>query len=83
MHPFRWLTIAILALLLAACSGGAPKDAEVVILAVKPYNYTDILKEIKPLLNPKKHVVVSVITGVWVEQLQKAILFQCRSVSRS
>ncbi len=31
MHPFRWLTIAILALLLAACSGGAPKDAEVVI----------------------------------------------------
>lgn len=51
----------------------AVKDAEVVILAVKPYNYTDILKEIKPLLNPKKHVVVSVITGVWVEQLQKAI----------
>ena len=31
MHPFRWLTIAILALLLAACSGGAPKDAEIVI----------------------------------------------------
>ena len=31
MHPFRWLTIAIFALLLAACSPGAPKDAEVVI----------------------------------------------------
>lgn len=28
---FRWLTIAILALLLAACSGGAPRDMEVVI----------------------------------------------------
>lgn len=51
----------------------AVRDAEVVILAVKPYNYADIIKEIKPLLNPKKHVVVSVITGVWVEQLQKAI----------
>lgn len=51
----------------------AVRDAEVVILAVKPYNYADITKEIKPLLNPKKHVVVSVITGVWVEQLQKAI----------
>ncbi|WP_260580452.1 endolytic transglycosylase MltG [Sphingopyxis sp. PET50] len=31
MHLFRWLTIVILALSLAACSGGAPKDAEVVI----------------------------------------------------
>src|SRR3546814_15316279 len=31
VHPFRWLTIAIFALVLAACSGGAPKDAEVVI----------------------------------------------------
>ena len=31
MHPFRWLTIAIFALLLAACSPGTPKDAEVVI----------------------------------------------------
>ena len=51
----------------------AVRDAEVVILAVKPYNYADIIKEIKSLLNPKKHIVVSVITGVWVEQLQKAI----------
>lgn len=31
MHRFRWLMTAILALLLAACSGGAPRDAEVVI----------------------------------------------------
>lgn len=33
MRPFRWLTIAILALLLAACSGGAPRDTVVVIPA--------------------------------------------------
>ena len=48
-------------------------DNEIIILAVKPYNYVDIIKEIKPVLNPKKHVVVSVITGVWMEQLQAAI----------
>ncbi len=51
----------------------AVRDSEVVILAVKPYNYADIIKEIKPVLNPKKHIVVSVITGVWIEQMQKAI----------
>ena len=51
----------------------AVSDSEIVILAVKPYNYADIIKEIKPVLNPKKHVIVSVITGVWIEQLQAAI----------
>jgi len=51
----------------------AVKDSEIIILAVKPYNYADVIKEIKSVLNPKKHVVVSVITGVWIEQLQKAI----------
>lgn len=51
----------------------AVKDSEVIILAVKPYNYADIIKEIKPVLDPKKHIVVSVITGAWIEQLQKAI----------
>jgi pyrroline-5-carboxylate reductase len=51
----------------------AVRESEIIILAVKPYNYTDIIKEIKPLLNPKKHLLVSVITGVWIEQIQKAI----------
>lgn len=51
----------------------AVRDSEVIILAVKPYNYAEVVKEIKTLLNPKKHIVVSVITGVWIEQLQQAI----------
>ena len=51
----------------------AVKTAEIIILAVKPYNFTDIIDEIKATLDPKKHVVVSVITGVWIEQIQKAI----------
>jgi pyrroline-5-carboxylate reductase len=51
----------------------AVKESEVIILAVKPYNYADIIKEIKPVLDPKKHIVVSVITGAWIEQLQNAI----------
>lgn len=51
----------------------AVRDSEIIILAVKPYNYAEIIKEIKPVLNAKKHLVVSVITGVWVEQLQQAI----------
>ena len=51
----------------------AVKTAEIIILAVKPYNFADIIDEIKTTLDPKKHVIVSVITGVWIEQIQKAI----------
>lgn len=51
----------------------AVKESEIILLAVKPYNYADVVKDLKATLNPKKHVLVSVITGVWIEQLQKAI----------
>src|SRR5688572_18874480 len=51
----------------------AVKTAEIIILAVKPYNFSDIINEIRTVLDPKKHVLVSVITGVWIDQIQKAI----------
>ncbi len=51
----------------------AVRESEVIILAVKPYNYEEVLRDIKAQLNPKKHIVVSVVTGAWIEQLQKAI----------
>lgn len=51
----------------------AAKNSEIIILAVKPYNYAEVLSEFVAVLQPKKHVVVSVVTGIWTEQLQKAI----------
>lgn len=51
----------------------AVKQSDIIILAVKPYNYAEVLQGFKTSLNAKKHVVVSVVTGVWTEQLQKAI----------
>lgn len=51
----------------------AVQQGDIVILAVKPYNYAEVLAGFKSVLNAKKHVLVSVVTGVWTEQLQKAI----------
>ena len=51
----------------------AVKQAEVVILAVKPYNYREILAEMKPALVSKQHILVSVVTGAWIEQLSAAV----------
>ena len=50
----------------------AIKNADVVILAVKPYNYRDILGEMKTALSTKQ-LLVSVVTGAWIEQLKAAI----------
>ena len=51
----------------------AVEESDIVLLAVKPYNYAEILGELKEKLDPARHVVVSVITGIWIEQLQKVI----------
>ncbi|HMP94973.1 MAG TPA: pyrroline-5-carboxylate reductase [Phnomibacter sp.] len=51
----------------------AVQQCEVIILAVKPYNYAEVINSFQPVLNVKKHVLVSVVTGIWTEQLQKAV----------
>jgi len=51
----------------------AVAENEVIILAVKPYNYAEILKDIKGSFQAKKHILISVITGVWVKHLEEAV----------
>lgn len=51
----------------------AVSAAEVIVLAVKPYNYASVVAEIKPFLSPGRKLLVSVVTGVWISELQKAI----------
>ncbi len=43
-----------------------------IILAVKPFQLKDILEEIKPGLN-QKHTLISVVTGVWVNEIESLI----------
>jgi pyrroline-5-carboxylate reductase len=50
----------------------AVRFANLVILAVKPFQVEEILSKLKDALDPAKHVLISVITGVTIEQLRKA-----------
>lgn len=50
----------------------AARQAGTVILAVKPYNVRDILKELSPALSEDRHILVSVVTGVWMDELHQA-----------
>lgn len=51
----------------------AIRESEVVIVAVKPYNVRDILNGLKHCFNPKKHILVSVVTGVTINDLNAIV----------
>lgn len=42
----------------------ALNNSDIVLVAVEPQQLDDLLEEIKPLLQPEKHTLISVVTGV-------------------
>jgi pyrroline-5-carboxylate reductase len=47
----------------------AIENSEVIIVAVKPYNVKEILEGLKQSFNPSRHIVISVVTGVFLKEL--------------
>ena len=50
----------------------AVKFADLVILAVKPFQADDVVSKLKDHLDSSRHLLISVITGVSIEQILKA-----------
>ncbi|MEP6846743.1 MAG: pyrroline-5-carboxylate reductase [Panacibacter sp.] len=51
----------------------AVQFADWVILAVKPFQVKEILEQLQPHLDAKRHVLVSVMTGIWIKDIQEVI----------
>jgi pyrroline-5-carboxylate reductase len=51
----------------------AVEFAQVIILAVKPFQVQQVLDPIKDMLDEKKHILVSVATGVSIKDIQSII----------
>lgn len=49
----------------------AVKEVDYIILAVKPFQIQDIAKEIGPFIHYKQQTLISVITGVWLDDLKE------------
>lgn len=49
----------------------AVKNSEIIILSVKPYNQKNILKEIAPILDSNKHILVSVAAGISINDVRE------------
>lgn len=47
----------------------AIRSSEVIIVALKPYNVKDVLEGLKQNFDPSKHVVISVVTGIYLKEL--------------
>ena len=50
----------------------AVKEADIVVLAVKPQNFADTLKEIRPVATPSK-LFISIAAGVTTDFIEKAL----------
>lgn len=50
-------------------NGRAVTKAKIIILAVKPFQIQDVLKDIRDQLNPAKHVLISLVTGIAIDDL--------------
>lgn len=48
-------------------------DSELIILALKPYNILEVISELKSYFNPKKHILISLATGITIEQIKEIL----------
>lgn len=52
----------------------AISQADVVVVALKPYNVKEVLSELRTSFDAKKQVLISVVTGVFLDDLEKITL---------
>lgn len=51
----------------------AVRLSDIIIIAVQPKQLLTVLEEIKEVINPKKHTVISVVTGRKIEDIEKVL----------
>lgn len=54
----------------------AVQNAQIIIIAVKPYKVAEVLSEIRSELDPNKHILVSVATGITTLEMREMIGFE-------
>jgi pyrroline-5-carboxylate reductase len=50
-------------------NASAIRESEVIIVALKPFNVKEVLAELRDSFDPKKHIVISVVTGIFLKDL--------------
>ncbi len=50
-------------------NAAAIKSNDVIIVALKPYNVREVLEGLKNHFDPARHIVISVVTGIYLDEL--------------
>jgi len=48
----------------------AIKNSDVIIVSLKPYNVKEVLEGVKKHFDPSKHILISVVTGIFLKDLE-------------
>lgn len=51
----------------------AVQGAQWVVLAVKPFQVKEVVAQVRPYLDPAHHKLISVITGIWIDDLKEML----------
>ena len=54
-------------------NGEAIRNSDVVIVALKPYNVKEVLEGLKGNFDPSRHIIISVVTGVFLNDLSSIV----------
>jgi pyrroline-5-carboxylate reductase len=51
----------------------AIRNSNIIVVALKPYNVKEVLSGLKDLFDPARHLVISVVTGIYLKELEAII----------
>jgi len=51
----------------------AINNAQYVVLAVKPFQMKEVLEQLQPALDADKHILISLVTGVWIHEIREIV----------
>lgn len=72
-NPSTLAALAEKGVIVSSDNAAAVQKAAWIILAVKPFQVKDIIEEIKPYLQVGKHIIVSVVTGIWIKDMEEIL----------
>ncbi|MDQ2657082.1 MAG: pyrroline-5-carboxylate reductase [Bacteroidota bacterium] len=51
----------------------AIRNSDVIIVSLKPYNVKEVLEKVKNNFDPSRHILISVVTGVFLEEIRAIV----------
>jgi pyrroline-5-carboxylate reductase len=72
-HPEKLAYFAEVGFRIGSDNREAVAESDIIVLAVQPQQVADLLEEISPAIDPARHRIISVISGVSIRQLREPL----------